>query len=171
MSTTRSVRPLPLPPGTVAPAFALRDTPYSRVALADFLGRAVVIVFYVADWHPVAREQLALYQKFQSQLEQLNAVVLGISADTTWSHAAFARANGIEFPLLADDEPPGAVARDYGIYVPETSRSRRAIFVVDEVGLVRWSASSPDALNPGVDGILSALEAIRPDHAGKHAFG
>jgi peroxiredoxin len=147
-------------PGSVAPTFALHDTPYSQVTLEDFRGRAVVIVFYIADWHPVAGEQLALYQKFVSQFEQLNAVVLGISVDTTWSHAAFARANGIEFPLLADDGPPGAVARDYGIYVPETGRSRRAVFIVDEVGLVRWSATFPDALNPGVDGIISALEAI-----------
>jgi peroxiredoxin len=152
----------PLPPGSVAPTLALRDTLYSRATLEDFRGRAVVLVFYVADWHPVADAQLALYQELIPDLERLNASVVGVSVDTTWSHGAFARARGIHFPLLADDEPPGAVARAYGVYVPETGRSRRALFVIDGVGLVRWSAAFPDAVNPGADGILSALEDLRP---------
>jgi peroxiredoxin len=155
----------PLPAGARAPAFALHDTPYSRVALDDFRGRPVVLAFYVADWHPVATDQLAVYQALLPQLEHLDAVVLGISVDATWSHDAFARATGIRFPLLADDAPPGAVARAYGVYVPETGRSRRALFVIDPEGVVRWSATFPDMLNPGADGVLSALEALRPASA------
>lgn len=149
-----------LPPGSPAPAFVLHDTPHSRVALHDFRGRAVVLAFYVADWHPVAADQLAVYQMLLPELERLDATVLGISVDATWSHAAFARANGIQFPLLADDAPPGAVARAYGVYVPEIGRSQRALFVIDPEGLVRWSATFPDMLNPGADGMLSALEAL-----------
>ena len=152
----------PLPAGSRAPAFALHDTPYSRVALHDFRGRPVVLAFYVADWHPVATDQLAVYQALLPQLEHLDAVVLGISVDATWSHDAFARATGIGFPLLADDAPPGAVACAYGVFVPETGRSRRALFVIDPEGVVRWSATFPDMLNPGADGVLSALEALRP---------
>ncbi len=89
-------------------------------------------------------------------------MVLGISVDATWSHAAFARANGIQLPLLAEDEPPGAVAGAHGVYVPEIGRSRRALFVIDPEGLVCWSATFPDMLNRGADGMLSALEALRP---------
>jgi peroxiredoxin len=132
------------------------------VALEDYRGRAVVLAFYVADWHPVAGAQLALYQELRPHLERLGAAILGISVDATWSHQAFARASGITFPLLADDAPPGAVARAYGVFVPETGRSRRALFVIDREGIVRWSATFPDALNPGADGVLSALEALRP---------
>jgi peroxiredoxin len=152
----------PLRPGTPAPPFALRDAPHSRVALDDFHGRALVLAFYVADWHPVCRAQLTLYQELLPHLEHLDAAVLGISVDSTWSHEAFARATSIHFPLLADAAPPGAVARAYGVYVPETGRGRRALFVVDGSGVVRWSATFPDALNPGVDDVLSALEALRP---------
>ena len=152
----------PLSAGAPAPPFALHDSPHSRAALADFRGRAVVLTFYVADWHPVASAQLALYQELLPHLERLGASVLGISVDATWSHQAFARASGIGFPLLADDAPPGAVARAYGVFVPETGRSRRALFVIDGEGIVRWSATFPDALNPGADGVLSALEALRP---------
>jgi len=150
----------PLPAGSPAPAFMLHDTPHSRVALEDFRGRAVVLVFYVADWHPVAADQLAAYQELLSDFERFDARLLGISVDATWSHAAFAHATRITFPLLADDEPPGAVARAYQVYVPETGRSRRALFVIDPEGLVRWSATFPDMLNPGVDGVLAALEAL-----------
>jgi peroxiredoxin len=154
----------PLVPGSIAPAFVLHDTPYSKIALADFRGRAVVLAFHVADWHPVASAQLALYQDLLADFDRLNATVVGISGDTTWSHEAFARTNGLQFPLLSDDEPPGAVARAYGVYVPEVARSQRALFVIDEEGFVRWSAAFPDAVNPGVDGILSALEDLRSDN-------
>ena len=148
-----------------APPFALRDTRDSRVALEDFRGRAVVIAFYVADWHPVASSELALYQQLHPELDRLGASVLGISVDGTWSHAAFAKASGIDFPLLADDEPPGAVARAYRVYRPAIGRSRHAQFVIDPAGLVRWSGTFPDALNPGVDAVLKALEALHVDRS------
>ena len=64
------------------------------------------------------------------------------------------------FPLLADDEPPGAVASAYGVFLPESGRSRRALFVLDPAGVVAWSATYPEEVNPGVDGVLSALEVI-----------
>ena len=150
----------PLSAGAPAPPFLLYHSPHSRVALDDFRGRAIVLAFYVADWHPVASAQLARYQELLPHLEHLGATVLGISVDATWSHHAFARASGIAFPLLADDAPPGAVARAYGVFVPETGRSSRALFVIDREGVVRWSATFPDALDPGVDGVLSALEAL-----------
>jgi peroxiredoxin len=128
--------------------------------LADLRGRAVVLAFYVADWHPVATDQLARLAELRPELERLGAWVLGVSVDGTWSHAAFASATGVPFPLLADDDPPGGVARAYGLFVPESGRSRRALFVIDPMGVVAWSATYPDEVNPGVDGVLSALEAI-----------
>ena len=146
----------------MAPAFALHDSPHSRIALEDLRGRAVVLVFYGADWHPVAVAQLAAYQELLPHLERLDATLLGISVDATWSHHEFARATGVAFPLLSDDGPPGEVARMYGVYVPETGRSQRALFVIDAAGIVRWSGTYPDAVDPGVDGILSALESLRP---------
>jgi peroxiredoxin len=152
-----------LPAGSAAPAFALRDSPHKSVALEDFRGRVVVLVFYGADWQPVATAQLGLYQELLPHLERLGAVLLGISVDGTWSHQEFARAAGIRFALLSDDGPPGGVARAYGVYVPTTGRSQRALFVIDRDGLIQWSATFPDAVNPGADGILSALEALRTD--------
>ena len=151
--------------GAAAPPFALSDTPYSRLALDDLRGRDVVVRFYVADWHPVATTQLARYQELLPELERRGAAVVGISSDATWSHESFARTLRITFALLADDSPPGAVARAYGVLVPKTGRSRRALFVIDADGIVSWSAVFPDALDPGLDGVLSALEHLGTEGA------
>ena len=150
----------PLPPGTRAPAFTLRCAPHCVATLDDFRGRPVVLAFYVADWHPVCCAQLALYQELQPELQRLGAAFVAISTDSVWSHAAFAHAQGLRFPLLSDHAPRGAVARAYRVYQPRTGTCRRALFVVDEAGTIRWSAAFPDAINPGADGMLTALETL-----------
>jgi len=121
----------------------------------------VVLVFYVADWQPVATGQLGLYQELLPHLDGLGAAVVGISIDGTWSHQEFARSIGLTFPLLSDDAPPGSVARAYGVFASETGRTSRSLFVLDRNGIVRWRETVPEAINPGIDGVLSALEQLR----------
>ena len=62
--------------------------------------------------------------------------------------------------LLADFEPKGAVARQYGAYESQLGVCKRALFVIDKEGVVAWSYISPMAINPGADGILDALDAL-----------
>jgi peroxiredoxin len=150
----------PLAPGTPAPPFSLRCGPHCEVSPADYRGRPLVLAFYVADWHPVCTVQLERYKGLTPELERYGAALLAISADGVWCHAAFARARGLDFPLLADRAPRGAVARAYGVYDPRREAACRALFVVDPAGTVVWSAVFPEALDPGVDGILTALEAL-----------
>ena len=150
----------PLPAGTRAPDFALSSAPGRTVSLADFRGRPVILAFYPADWSPVCGDQMALYNEVLPEFERYNAQLLGISVDGTWCHAAFARDRKLHFPLLADFEPKGAVARRYGAYREGDGFSERALFVVDGDGVVRWSYVSPVDVNPGADGILRALEAL-----------
>jgi peroxiredoxin len=149
-----------LSPGTAAPDFALATGPERRVALTDFRGRPVVLAFYPADWSPVCGDQMALYNQVLSAFEQLNAQLLGISVDGIWCHAAFSADRKLRFPLLADFEPKGAVARQYGVYREAEGVCERALFVIDAAGIVRWSFLSPIGVNPGADGILDALEAL-----------
>jgi peroxiredoxin len=152
--------PTPLEPGTPAPDFALPRSRHASVSLGDFRGRRVILVFYLADWEPVSREQLALYGEYAPAFRDLRADVLGISTDEIWSHAAFAREIGILFPLLSDSHPKGAVARAYGVYLEHKELSNRALFVIDERGIIRWSRVYPGLVNPGVYGILCALESM-----------
>jgi peroxiredoxin len=149
-----------LEPGTLAPGFTLPSTPEQRVSLSDFRGHPVVLAFYPADWSPVCGDQMALYNEMLGEFRKLEVQLLGISVDGVWCHAAFASDRKLHFPLLADFEPKGAVARQYGVYRDADGLTERALFVIDGAGIVRWSFVSPIGVNPGADGIFDALEAI-----------
>lgn len=148
--------------GDTAPDFTLPATPDQRLALADLRGAPVILAFYPADWSPVCGDQMALYNKILPEFHRFGAQLLGISVDGVWCHAAFAGERKLHFPLLADFEPKGAVARRYGVYRDPEGTSERALFVIDADGVVRWRHVSPVGLNPGADGILAALEALAP---------
>jgi peroxiredoxin len=146
--------------GTTAPDFKLRSTPDQFVSLSDFRGSPVILVFYPADWSPVCGDQVGLYNEISSEFHRFNAALIGISVDGSWCHAAFAKDRKLHFPLLADFEPKGGVARAYGVYREQDGISERALFVIDREGVIRWSYVSPLGVNPGADGILAALEAL-----------
>jgi len=150
-----------LPAGTAAPDFTLKSTPDQEVSLGDFRGRPVVLAFYPADWSPVCGDQMALYNEMLSELEALDAELLGISVDGAWCHSAFSRDRKLHFPLLADFEPKGEVARLYGVYRQGDGSTERALFVIDANGIIHWSFVSPVGVNTGAAGILSALEELQ----------
>jgi peroxiredoxin len=149
-----------LAPGTEAPDFALQSTPDQRVSLSDFRGRPVILAFYPEDWSPVCSDQMALYQEVMPEFHRYDAELMGISVDGTWCHLAFAKDRNLHFPLLADFEPKGEVAKAYGVYRTGDGTSERALFVIDSEGVVRWSYVSPVGVNPGADGILRALDSL-----------
>jgi peroxiredoxin len=146
--------------GTPAPEFALNSTPDQRVQLTEFRGQRVILAFYPADWSPVCGDQLALYNELRDEFAKYRATCLGISVDGAWCHAAFREQRGYKLALLSDFEPKGAVARDYGVYRPSDGVSERALFVIDEEGVIRWGYVSPIGINPGADGILKTLEQM-----------
>ena len=150
----------PLSAGSPAPDFTLSSAPGETVSLANLRGRPVILAFYPADWSPVCGDQMALYNEVLPEFERYNAQLLGISVDGAWCHAAFARDRKLHFPLLADFEPKGAVARRYRAYRQGDGFSERALFVIDGDGIIRWSYVSPIDVNPGADGILRALDAL-----------
>jgi peroxiredoxin len=150
----------PIAAGTLAPEFSLRSTPDQRVALSEFRGRPVVLVFYPADWSPVCGDELSLFNAVLPEFAKHNAVLLGISVDGIWCHTAYARDHKLSFPLLSDFEPKGEVARAYGVYRNEDGTSARALFVIDPEGVVAWSYLSPVGVNPGADGVLDALDKL-----------
>ena len=150
----------PLAPGTPAPEFRLHTTPDQVVALTDFRDNPVVLAFYPADWSPVCGDQMTLYSAIVPDFKHHGAEILGISVDGAWCHAAYKAHLKIQFALLSDFEPKGEVARRYGVYATKHATSERALFVVDETGVIRWSYVSPIGVNPGADGIFDALEAM-----------
>jgi peroxiredoxin len=149
-----------LNPGTSAPDFTLKVTPDQKVSLSQFRGRPVILAFYPADWSPVCGDQLALYNEILPEFKKHRAELLGISIDTAWSHEAYSRDRHLHFPLLADFEPKGEVAKKYGAYRATDGFCERALFVIDKEGMIFWSYCSPVLVNPGADGILEALETL-----------
>ena len=160
MASTSAQQATPLPVGTAAPDFTLSSGPDQQVSLSNVRGRPAVLVFYPNDWSPVCSDQLALYQELLPEFQRFDAGLLGLSVDSIWSHLAFANDRHLQFPLLADFEPKGEVARTYGVYRQQDGTSERALFVIDPDGVVRWSYVSPVGINPGADGILKALEEL-----------
>lgn len=151
----------PLAAGTPAPAFTLPTTPDRRISLAELGGRPVVLAFYPADWSPVCGDQMSLYSALREEWDRLGATLYGVSVDGPWCHLAFAEARGLRVGLLSDFEPKGATARAYGAYDQATGTCRRALYVIDKDGIIRWSYLSPVEVNPGADGILEALEGLQ----------
>jgi peroxiredoxin len=149
-----------LTPKTPAPEFSLQVTPDQKLSLSELRGKPVILAFYPADWSPVCGDQMALYNEILPEFQKYGAELLGISVDGVWCHEAFAKDRHLHFPLLADFEPKGAVARAYGAYRAADGISERALFVIDKDGIIAWSYCSPIAVNPGADGILEALEDL-----------
>jgi len=146
--------------GTPAPDFSLNTTPDQKISLSQLKGKRVIIAFYPADWSPVCGDQMALYNEMLKVFHKRNAELLGISVDSKWCHFAFSKDRNLHFPLLADFEPKGAIAQLYDVYDPVEGECNRALYVIDEEGIIRWTYLSPVGINPGADGIIEALDEM-----------
>jgi peroxiredoxin Q/BCP len=142
--------------GDAAPDFELPGTGDRTYRLADFRGRKLVLAFYPGDFTPTCTRQFCSYRDSGEQLDRLGAEVLGISAQSVESHQRFAEEKRLNVPLLADEDK--AVAKAYG--VTAGPMVRRAIFVVDEEGVVRHRKVSLTGLGyESVDDLERAVAA------------
>ncbi len=144
--------------GEQAPDFSLRDQEGENVALADFKGRKVLLVFYPADFSSVCSDQLSIYQEVKPELTAQGVELVGISVDGPFAHKAFQEKLGIDTTLLADFEPKGEVARAYGSYLDGPGIANRTLVLIDEDGKVAWTYESPSPAEfPGANVIFDGL--------------
>jgi peroxiredoxin Q/BCP len=120
--------------GDAAPQFELLGTGGRTYRLSDYRGRKLVIAFYPGDFSAVCTKQFCSYRDEGERLDGLGADVVGISSQSVDSHERFAEEKRLNVPLLADEDK--AVARAYGIVAGPLVR--RAIFIVDEEGLIGY---------------------------------
>jgi thioredoxin-dependent peroxiredoxin len=118
--------------GDPAPDFPLEGTEGDFV-LSGHRGEIVVLLFYPGDETMVCTKQFCSYR--DTGLEGLGATVVGISSQDLASHQRFTEHHGLTVPLLADADK--AVAKSYGVAAPIVG-TRRAVFVVDDQGVVRF---------------------------------
>jgi thioredoxin-dependent peroxiredoxin len=145
--------------GDRAPDFTLSGTGGRTYSLAEFLGKPLVLVFYPGDDTPVCTKQLNAYNDGLEQFRELDAQVVGISAQSVESHDAFSGKHGFDFPLLAD--PDKEVAAAYGTLGP-IGFPRRSVFIIDRDGVIRYAHRAIAGLTyRPVSELIDELEAIR----------
>jgi peroxiredoxin Q/BCP len=143
--------------GDAAPDFELPGTGGKTYKLSDYRGRKVVLAFYPGDFTAVCTKQFCSYRDNGEQLDGLGAEVLGISPQSVESHERFSEEKRLNVPLLADEDK--SIARAYGVLAGPMVR--RAIFIVDEDGVVRHRKVTLAGLTyESVDDLEQALAAI-----------
>jgi peroxiredoxin len=131
-----------------------------KITLSNFKGKKnVILVFYPGDNTPICTNQLGFYNEILDIFESYNATVLGINDESIESHKSFAKALGLDYPLLSDETKE--MLRTYQVFNEKDKSTLRAIYVIDKFGIVQWSYLSPIDTNPGADGILKVLEKIK----------
>lgn len=132
----------PLEIGQTAPEFRLKGPGGQFVSLSEYRGRKhVVVVFYPLAFSPVCSHQLPAIEKELPRFERLDATVLGVSVDSHYANSAFAERLKLSFPLLSDWKHETSAA--YGVLLPESGHSGRAIFVIDKQGRLAYKDVSP----------------------------
>ena len=125
--------------GQVAPDFTLVSQAGEKVTLSDFRGRKVVLVFYPFAFSPLCTSEMCDLRDRRGDFDD-DTVLLGISVDTKYALRVFAEQEGLGFDLLSDFWPHGAVAQEYGVFLPDAGgKATRATFVIDREGVVRWA--------------------------------
>lgn len=148
--------------GTAAPDFSLKDQNQKDVKLSDYRGKKnVVIVFYPLDWSPVCTNEHVCLVNDMKQFDKLDAQVLGLSVDSVWSHKAFAEKTGVQYPLLADFQPRGAVAEKFGVYLADKGITGRAIAIIDRKGNIAWFKNYDIPVVPDIKEVSEALAKVQ----------
>ena len=157
--------------GAPAPEFGLPAVvggEFDRVGLGDYLGQdVVVLVFYPADFNPACDDESTDLDELDLFTMQKDVSILAISADSVYSHRAFAESYDLHIPLLSD---PGAeVARTYGVARDDVADAPggegylvdRAVVVVDPDGAVEYAWSTDDLQElPPVEAVREAVENV-----------
>lgn len=149
--------------GSAAPEFSLGRADGEQFTQEHLRGQRSVLVFYPFAFSPVCTDQLQLYEPLVAELAEQNGRLYGVSCDASYSQTAFREKLGVSSEQLSDFEPKGAASAAFGVLHPG-GFSERALVIVDEDGVVRWSHQ---AENPGVlpplellrDGLASAFSA------------
>jgi mycoredoxin-dependent peroxiredoxin len=148
--------------GKEAPDFVLQNQDKKPVKLSDFTGQKnVVLVWYPLDWSPTCTNEHACMVNEMRLFETLDAEILGVSVDSTWSHKAYADKMGIKYSLLSDFHPRGAMSEKYGVYLADKGITGRAIAIVNKAGKVAWFKNYDIPVVPDLKEVAAALQQVK----------
>jgi peroxiredoxin Q/BCP len=150
--------------GKPAPAFTLEEASGKKVSLADFAGKNVILYFYPKDDTPGCTKEACGFRDDWKEIQKLNAVVLGVSADSGESHRKFAAKYKLPFPLLSD--PSRKVMEKYGAYGEKVMYGKKTVGVIRSTAWIgpdgtvkkHWARVASAAEHPA-----KVLEALRAE--------
>jgi peroxiredoxin len=153
---------MPVDVGSPAPDFTLMNQDRQPVSLRDLRGRTLVLVFFPAAFSGTCTKELCTFRDSLARFNDADAQVLGISVDTFFALKAFHEQQKLGFPLLCDFNKE--VIREYGVFNEDMiglkGIAKRAVFVVDAAGIVRYREVLDDARNePDYEKALDAARA------------
>lgn len=146
--------------GSKAPGFTLVDMDMKPRSLSEFEGGNVVLAFYPGAFTSICKKEMCTFRDALSNLEALDAQVVGVSVNDPFSNKAFHEMNMLNFPLLCDYNRK--VVTMYGVYhedfagLKDYTAAKRSIFIVDRDGIIRYRWVSE---NPGVEPDYAKVES------------
>ena len=151
--------------GDTAPSFTLKNTAKEDVNLADYTGKTVILVFYPGAFTGVCDKEMCAFQDNMAKLNEANTAVLGISVDSPWANAEFARKYNLEFDLLSDLDREVVNSYDAAFVglggIEGYVCANRVVIVIDKNGVVqhRWGAENP-GVEPDYDTVVAFASSI-----------
>ena len=151
--------------GKSAPEFTLKNTEKSDVSLSDYKGKTVILAFYPGAFTGVCDNEMCAFQDNFSKLGNSNTAVIGISVDSPWANAEFAKKYNLEFELLSDIDREVVNAYDAKFVglggIEGYVSANRVVIVIDNEGIIkhRWVAENP-GVEPDYDAIIKLAESI-----------
>lgn len=146
--------------GAAAPDFTLRDQFGQDVTLGSYRGvKAVALLFYPYAFSGICTGEMSGIRDRLDEFMTFDTEVLGISCDPVYSLRAFADAEGLNFPLLSDFWPHGAVSRAYDVFDEAKGAPYRSSYVIDKDGVLRWAVHNANADGRDLDQHLEQLRA------------
>lgn len=130
------MKQLPVKVGSTVPRFSLKNQHGQLVSIEDFTGKPYILYFYPKDDTPGCTAEACGFRDAYTELRDLDAEVIGISADSPASHLAFAKKFDLPFVLLSDKN--NEIRKLFG--VPGSLFGLlpgRVTYVVDAEGIVR----------------------------------
>jgi glutaredoxin-dependent peroxiredoxin len=153
-----------LQPGDKAPDFTLRASDRSQVQLKQYRGKNVVLLFFPAAFTSVCTKELCMMRDSLAQYQELNAQILAISVDSLYALNRWKQDQGFNFPLLSDFNKTASKKYHalYKEFVYEMKGvSKRAAFVIDKEGLIRYTEVLENAGEiPNFEAVKKTLEAL-----------
>jgi len=148
---------------TQAPDFELPNQFGEHVRLSDFRGKKpVALVFFPLAFSSTCTSELCELRDNLGLFADQSVELLGISVDSKATLRAFAEAEGYDFTLLADFWPHGAVAKEYGVFLPEKGFANRATFLIDTHGIIRSSFVTAPGEARSLDEYRESLNELVP---------